>query len=66
MKAAAPTLPPDVPRYLTIKATAARLGYSYQTVTMFVLEGRLPAVNIATRPGQTEACWRIPADAVAH
>lgn len=63
METAAPTLPPEVPRYLTVKATAARLGYSAQTVAMMVQEGRLPAVNIAARPGQTEACYRILASA---
>ena len=65
MKTAAPTLPPDVPRYLTINQTAARLGYSRQTVAMMIQEGRLAAVNIALTDTKTRAVYRIRADAVA-
>lgn len=66
-KSKAPTSSaPGLPRYLTIQATAARLGYSRHTIAMMIQEGRLPAVNIAIRPGKTEACYRIRADAVAY
>ena len=56
---------PDLPRFLTIDQTAARLGYSRQTVVMMIQEGTLPAVNIAPSGGKTRALYRVRADAVA-
>ena len=54
---------PDLPRFLTMEQTAARLGLSYQTVALFIQEGRLPAVDIASQPAKTRALYRIREDA---
>ena len=51
-------------RHLSIEQAASRLGYSYQTVAAMILDGRLPAVNIALQPGKTRALYRIPEDAL--
>ncbi len=55
--------PPDLPRYFTIEQTAARLGYSYQSISMFIQEGRLPVIDIALQLGKTRALYRIREDA---
>ena len=50
-------------RYLTIDQTAVRLGYTIQTIRLFILEGRLPAVDIATNPDGRCSFYRISENA---
>lgn len=51
-------------RYLNIKDTATRLGFTSQKIYLLVVEGRLAAINISLRPGVSRAVYRIRADAV--
>lgn len=49
---------------LRVKDVAKRLACSTDNVHKMIEDGRLAAINVASRPHETRAAWRIPEKAL--
>ena len=47
-----------------VKEVAERLSCSVDNVYALIYSGRLPAVNIARKPGESRAAYRVPQKAL--